>query len=68
MKTTDLIGKPCSFIAPDGRELVGMITEAIETVPYGKGQIPDFVCKVRGASGRTMEVSLVESYLRTTNT
>lgn len=67
MTAKDLLQKPCSFIAPDGKELAGMIVEAVETSPYGPGQIPDFRVVVRGASGRTMSVSLCESYLRTTD-
>lgn len=63
----DYLQKPCSFIAPDGRELAGMIVECVETTPFGPGAIPDYRIVVRGSSGRTMSVSLVESHLKTTD-
>ena len=67
MTVKDLLQRPCQFITPEGKELSGMIVEAVETVPYGPGEIPDFKVTVRGQSGRTMTVSLVASYLRTTD-
>ena len=67
MTTKDLLQRPCQFFLPDGKELSGMIVEAVEAPPFGAGAIPDFLCKIRGSSGRTMEVSLVSSYLRTTD-
>lgn len=67
MTAKDLLQKPVSFMSPEGRELVGIVVEAVETVPYGPGQVPDYLCTVRGESGRKMTVSLVASYLRTTD-
>jgi hypothetical protein len=67
MTAKDLLQRPCMFITPEGQERHGMIVEAVEALPYGPGAIPDFKVTVRGQSGRTMSVSLVESYLRTTD-
>ncbi len=66
MTAKDLEQRPCSFIH-EGKELSGMIVEAVENTPYGPGKIPDFLVTVRGASGRKLTVSLVNSYLRTTD-
>ncbi len=68
MTAKDLLQHPCMFFLPDGKELHGMITESVEAPPFGVGQIPDFLVTVRGSSGRTMTVSLVETHLRTTDT
>lgn len=66
MKAEDYLHKKCSFMAADGRRLVGIITECIETIPFGPGKIPDFTVTIRGASGATMTVSATESYLQLT--
>ncbi len=68
MTAKDLLQRPCCFILPDGKEVNGIIVEAVEDLPYGPGEIPDFQVTVRGQSGRKVTVSLVESYLRTTDT
>ncbi len=66
MTAKDLLQKPCSFMH-QGKELVGLIIEAVEAPPFGAGEIPDFICVVRGSSGRTLTVSLCQSYLKTTD-
>lgn len=68
MTAKDLIQHPCRFFTHDGKELHGMITEAVEAPPFGVGQIPDFLVTVRGQSGQTKTVSLVQTHLRTTDT
>lgn len=67
MTAKDYLQKPCSFVSPEGKELVGIIVECVESVPYGPGQIPDFLVTVRGSSGLKLTVSLCETYLKTTD-
>lgn len=67
MTAKDLLQRPCMFFLPDGTEQHGIIVSAVEDLPYGAGEIPDFQVTVRGKSGKTVTVSLVESYLRTTD-
>lgn len=68
MTAKELLQRPCVFYTPEGTEMHGMIVEAVETTPYGPGKIPDFLVTVRGSnSGRKLTVSLVNSYLRTTD-
>lgn len=64
MKAEDYLHKKCSFMAPDGRQLVGIVVECVETTPFGLGKIPDFTVTIRGSSGRTMTVSATEAYLQ----
>lgn len=59
---TDLIGLKCSF-EHNGKRVTGIITDAKPAEPFGKGRIPDFSVTVRGASGRTLTVSMCESYM-----
>lgn len=59
---TDLVGISCSF-DHEGKRLTGVITEAKPAEPWGKSRIPDFTVSVRGQSGRTLTVSMVESYM-----
>jgi len=66
MNPKAMIGKPCCF-QYSGKELVGIIVDAVEAPPYGPGEIPDALVTVRGASGRQLTVSLVETYLKTTD-
>lgn len=60
-----LIGRKCSFDY-DGKRLTGIITEAKDNGVTARGQIPDFLVTVRGQSGRTATVSLVEDHLSLT--
>jgi hypothetical protein len=59
---TDLIGQRVSF-DHDGKRLAGIVTKAESAPAFGPGKIPDFTVWVRGASGRELKVSLVESYM-----
>jgi hypothetical protein len=57
-----LIGRTCSFDYA-GKRLVGVITEAKDAGLTERGKIPDATCTIRGASGKSVEVSLVEAYV-----
>lgn len=59
---TDLIGLKCSF-DHDGNRLAGIIDAAEPNGFAEPGHIPDILVTVRGTSGRTLKVSLVESYM-----
>ncbi len=58
----DLVGLQCTFDR-GGKRLTGIVTDAKPAEPYGPGKIPDFLVSVRGASGQTVTVSLVETYM-----
>ena len=58
----DLVGLKCSFDR-DGKRVVGVVTAAQPADHYGPGKIPDFLVTVRGASGATVTVSMVETYM-----
>lgn len=45
----------------NGRRLTGFVLEQTFTGPTTRGAIPDWTLTVAGQSGRTLEVSLVES-------
>lgn len=55
------VGKRCSFDY-DGKRLAGVIVAQEFAGLTARGAIPDHRLVVRGASGRTLTVSLVESY------
>jgi hypothetical protein len=55
------VGKRCSFDY-EGRRLAGVIVSQEYAGLTPRGAIPDHRLVVRGASGRTVTVSLVESY------
>lgn len=58
----DLIGLKCSF-EHTGRRLTGIITDAKDNGLTDRGKIPDILVTVRGQSGQSIKVSLVESYM-----
>jgi hypothetical protein len=60
---TDLIGLKATFDGPNGKRLTGIITAAKDNGLTKRGAIPDFLVTVRGESGATLEVSLVESHM-----
>ena len=45
----------------DGKRLRGYCTEAVYVGPTERGAIPDYCITVRGQSGNSITVSLVES-------
>jgi hypothetical protein len=60
------VGRPISFDHPAGdparKRLVGTV-EAQQFAGYkARGAIPDYTLTVRGKSGKTLTISLVESY------
>lgn len=57
-----LVGLKASF-EHKGQRVVGIVTDAVEAPPWGKGQIPDLTVTVRGQSGRLLTVSMVETYM-----
>ena len=59
---SNLVGLTCSF-EYKGKRVVGVVTKAEAAEPFGKGKIPDFWVWVRGASGKEVRVSMVESYM-----
>lgn len=64
----EIIGKSVSFDHPDHGDvrLVGVVIEAKDNGKTARGAIPDLLVTVRGASGKTLTVSFVESYMRVT--
>lgn len=61
------VGRPVSFDDIHGgraeRRLVGMVDHARYVGRTKRGAIPDYELTVRGASGKTVTVSLVENYV-----
>lgn len=55
------VGRTCSFLK-DGKPLIGVVTAQRWAGRNNRGAIPDYTMTVRGASGRTMEISMVENY------
>jgi len=55
------VGLRCSFNF-DGRRLVGIVQAQTYIGRTVRGQIPDYRLTIRGESGKTVEISLVESY------
>jgi hypothetical protein len=55
------IGRKCSFDHA-GKRLVGTVEEATFAGWTKRGAIPDWQLKIRGASGKTLTVSLVEAH------
>lgn len=70
MTANELLGRTVSFDHPDmpaaGVRLVGVITAAKDNARTARGNIPDFLVTIRGASGATKIVSFVEAYVRIT--
>ncbi len=66
MNPTALIGRSVSFDHPHtpGVTLVGVVTEAKDNGRTVRGDIPDLLVTVRGASGATVTVSYVESHMK----
>lgn len=54
------IGRRCHFLK-DGKELIGVVTAQKWAGRTARGALPDYTLTVRGNSGRTMEISLVEN-------
>jgi len=54
------IGLRCHFLK-DGKELIGVVTAQKWAGRTARGDLPDYTLVVRGQSGRTMEISLVEN-------
>lgn len=54
------VGKRCHFLK-DGKELIGVVTAQKWAGCTARGALPDYTLVVRGQSGRTMEISLVEN-------
>lgn len=71
MTANELIGKAVSFDHPEPPgflvRLVGIVTEAKDNGRTARGDIPDLLVTVRGASGATLTVSYVETYMRVTS-
>ena len=63
---SQLIGRSCSF-DHQGKKLVGTVIEAKDNGLTLRGAIPDLLVTVRGQSGATLTVSLVESYMKFTD-
>lgn len=63
MKPDDLKGQSVRF-NHDGKTLVGVVVDALDNGVTPRGSIPDLLVTVRGGSGRTLTVSLVESHLQ----
>lgn len=60
-----LVGRSCQFDHPGlGKRVSGVITEAVDAGVTAKGAIPDAKVTIRGASGATVEVSLVEQHVQ----
>lgn len=59
--TKRFVGKRCSF-DHQGKRLAGVITAQEYIGRTERGAIPDYRLTVRGQSGRTLTISLVESY------
>ena len=55
------VGKRVTFDHA-GKRLVGLIEAQVYAGRTVRGAIPDYRLTVRGDSGRTLEISLVESY------
>lgn len=62
LNPADLVGLKCSF-DHKGKRLTGVITDAKDNGFAEPGHIRDFLITVRGQSGATVSVSLVESYM-----
>lgn len=63
------IGKRCSFNSElggpmAGKVLVGIVDAAKYIGKTERGRIPNYSLSVRGQSGKTLEVNLVEQYAR----
>lgn len=58
----DLVGLKCSF-DHHGKRLAGVITDAKDGGFAEPGHIPDLLVTVRGESGRTLTVSMVNTYM-----
>lgn len=58
----DLVGLKCTF-DHGGKRVTGIITAAADNGLTARGQIPDFLVTVRGQSGATVKVSLVETHM-----
>lgn len=71
-RAANWIGKRCSFNSEPGgnlgmaglsaKVLVGIIEAARYIGKTERGQIPNYSLTVRGASGKTVEVNMVEQY------
>jgi len=49
---------------PGAVQLVGQVVAITPASPTVRGNIPDFTVSIKGRSGRTANISLVETYLR----
>ncbi len=66
-KAASFIGRRVSFIGSAGsplagKNLVGIVEAATYAGETKRGNIRDWSLTVRGASGKTMSISLVENY------
>lgn len=60
-----LIGRSCQFDHPGlGKRVGGVIIEAVDNGLTERGAIPDARVTIRGASGATVTVSLVEQHVQ----
>jgi hypothetical protein len=50
---------------PTARMLVGQVVRSVKAPNCKKGDIPNATLTIRGRSGREVQVSLVEQYVRT---
>jgi hypothetical protein len=48
---------------PKALRVAGEVVGTSKVVPFGKGKIPDLGLKVRGRSGKTMNISVVANYV-----
>lgn len=62
IEPAEIIGLRASF-RHKGRELVGIVEAAQANGFAEPGHIPDMLVTVRGESGRTLAVSMVNSYM-----
>jgi|GEM_PF-3232830 len=67
------VGRICSFypdpnmvkqcvVQPGAQRLTGVVTECVKAPPPKGWKRPDFTLTVRGKSGRTVTISLIENY------
>lgn len=59
---SDLVGLKATF-DHNGKRLTGIVTAAQDNGLTKRGAIPDFLVTVRGESGASLSVSMVESYM-----
>jgi hypothetical protein len=62
LNPTDLIGSKCSF-EHKGKRLTGIITDAKDNGFAEPGHLADLLITVRGSSGLSLTVSMIDSYM-----